>query len=121
MKRLIIAICTILVILGMVACGSNKGSFTLVNNAEEPIAKAVLIVSGQTVEFRDILPDDHATASYQIKFDSHYDVRIVFRSGKELHKEVGYVTSGFDFQHEIVVTDIDIEILDSKIKANITN
>jgi hypothetical protein len=116
MRVSMVVISAALPFLVMASCMSNKGSFLLVNKAKEPIARAVVTVCGQTIEFKAIQPTKSASGSYQIKSDSHYDVRVEFESGRNLHKEIGYVTNGLDFEHEIVVTDTDIDITDTKAK-----
>ena len=78
------------------------------------LARASVAICGQTIELRDIQPNTSVAGSYEVKSDSHYTIKVEFQSGKRLQKETGYVTSGMDFQAEIVVTDSDIEITDSK-------
>jgi len=96
----------------MISCAVNKGSFVLINHAKEPIERAIVVVCGQTVELKDIKPTKSASGSYMVTSDSHYDIRVVFLSGRELEKGIGYVTNGMDFHHEFVVTDTNIEMLD---------
>jgi hypothetical protein len=114
MRVSVIAISAALPFLILVSCMTNKGNFLLVNKAKEPIARALVTVCGQTIEFKAIQPSKSASGSYEVKSDSHYDVRAEFESGRKLQKEIGYVTNGLDFQHEIVITDTDIEIIDIK-------
>lgn len=103
-----------LVCLVMVACDSYKGSFLLRNNSKESIARVQVLVCGQTIELKEIQPGKSRTGVYKVRSDSHYDVRVEFDSGRKLQKEVGYVTNGFDFHHEIAISDTDIEISDAK-------
>lgn len=117
MRASIVVICGTLTFLIMAACTHNKGSFLLLNKSKESIARALVTVCGQTIELKSIKPTNSASGSYEVKSDSHYDVRVEFDSGRKLRKEIGYVTNGLDFNHEIVVTDTDIEITDSKIKV----
>jgi len=105
---------TVLAVLVMASCGTNKGSVLLVNQAKEPIVRVLVMVCGQTLELKDIQPSKSARGSYTVKSDGHYDIRVEFQSGKKLQKEMGYVTNGFDFQHKFVVTDNDIEMRNSK-------
>jgi hypothetical protein len=114
MRNILIAIGLVFSILTMTFCVANKGSFLVVNNAQEPISRGIVTVCGQTMEFKNLLPTKSVPGSYLVKSDSHYDISIEFQSGKKLKREIGYVTNGMDFHHEIVVTDIDITIADSK-------
>ena len=116
MKGSAIAISAVFAVLVLASCVVNEGSFLLVNKAKEPIARVLVTVCDQTIELKDIQPNKSAPGSYKVKFDSHYDVKVEFQSGKKLQKELGYVTTGFDFQDEITVTDTDIEITDNKAK-----
>jgi len=111
MRILIIAISAVFTIFIMTSCIANKGSFLLVNKSRETISRGLVTVCGQTIELKEIQPTESATGSYKVKSDSHYDIAIEFQSGKKIHKEIGYVTNGLDFHHEIVVTDTDIEII----------
>ena len=114
MRHLLMAICAVLSVLVMASCTPNKGVFLLFNESKEPISRGIISICGQTIELKDIQPNKSAQGSYEVKFDSHYDIRIKFQSGKELRKELGYVTNGLDFHHKIVVTDTDIKLMDNK-------
>jgi len=100
----------------MISCVANQGSFLLINHAKEPISRAIVVVCGQTVELNGILPTKNAQGSYKVNSDSHYDITVEFQSGKKFEEKMGYVTNGFDFHHEFVVTDTGIEILKKKDK-----
>lgn len=110
------AISAVFAVIFMASCSANTGNFSLINKTKEPIARASVTVCGQTIDMKDIQPTKSAQGSYKVKSDSHYDVRVEFQSGKKLHKEIGYVTNGLDFQHVITVTDTDIEITENKAK-----
>ncbi len=114
MRVSVIAISAAFAVFVMASCAYNKGSFLLINKAKEPIAQALVTICGQTIELKDIQPTKSASGSYKVKSDSHYDIRVEFQSGKKLQREVGYVTSSVDYQHEITVTDTDIKITDRK-------
>lgn len=92
------------------SCVAHKGDFLLINKTKEPISRGLVTVCGQTVELSNIQPGNSASGVYVVTSDSHYDISIEFQSGKKFRKELGYVTNGLDFHHEIVVTDADIEL-----------
>lgn len=110
MRISIIAISIIFISLIISSCVDNKGSFLLINKANEPIVRALIVICGQTIELKDIQPNKNVSGYYMVKSDSHYNIKIEFQSGNKLQREIGYVTNGFDFYHEIVVTNTDIEI-----------
>lgn len=116
MRHPVLGVAATIAALFLISCTTNKGSFSLVNKTKEPIARASVAICGQTIELKDIQPNKSAAGSYEVKFDSHYTIQVEFQSGKKLQKETGYVTNGMDFQHEITITDSDIEITDSKAK-----
>ncbi len=117
MKKASLIIGIIFVML-MVSCSTNKnkGTFSLINQADEPIVRALVTVCGQSIELRDIQPGASASGSYNVKSDSHYIVEIAFRSGKKLRNEIGYITNGMDFQHEITVTGSSVKVADSSLR-----
>lgn len=100
----------------LISCTNHKGRFLLINQAKEPIARALVTVFGQTIELNDVQPGDSASGYYEVKSDSNYRISIAFTSGKILKKELGYVTNGLDFYHEILVTDANIEISNDSTK-----
>lgn len=110
MRWSLLGVATIIGAFFLTSCTSNKGSFTLLNKTTEPIARATVAICGQTIELRAIQPNISGAGSYEVKCESHYTIQVDFQSGKRLLKEVGYVTTGMDFQDKIVVTDSDIEI-----------
>ena len=115
MRHPVLGVAVTIAALFLISCTTNKGNFSLVNKTKEPIAHASVAICGQMIELKDIQPNKSAVGSYEVKSDSHYTIQVEFESGKKLQKEIGYVTHGFDFQHEIVVTDSDIEITDTKV------
>ena len=54
----------------LTSCLANQGSITLVNKAREPIVRASVMISGQTIELKDIPPNRSASGSYEVKSDS---------------------------------------------------
>lgn len=113
MRQFVLHLAATVAVLVLISCTANHGNFTLVNKAMEPIARASVTVCGQTIELTNIQPNKSAEGSYTVKSDSHYSIQVEFQSGKKLHKDTGYVTNGMDFQHEIVITDSDIELTES--------
>ena len=116
MRVTVIAIYATFAVLVMASCSTNKGSFLLINKAKEPISQGEVTICGQTIEFKLTQPGKIKSGVYKVTSDSHFDIRIEFQSGKKLRKELGYVTNGFDFYHEIIVTDEDIKLMTTKPK-----
>ena len=99
-----------------VACQKNTGQIILINNSSEIIKLAHIEVCKQVIEIENIKPHEQAIDNFRVEGDSHYDITIKFASGKELKKQLGYVTHGFDFQHTLVITETDIYINNSQVK-----
>ncbi|GAC1469139.1 MAG: hypothetical protein PVSMB1_17720 [Gemmatimonadaceae bacterium] len=116
MRHSILGVAVTIAALLLTSCTTNKGNFSLVNKAKEPITRASVAICGQTIELKDVQPNKSGAGSYEVTSDSHYTIQVEFQSGTKLKKETGYVTHGMDFQHEITVTDSDIEITNSKAK-----
>ena len=93
------------------SCASNKGSFTLVNDAGEPIALASVRVCGQLIELRGVPVGQRVEGRYRVRSDSHYTIEIEFQSGRRLREEAGYVTNGLDFHHLVRVKTEGIEVM----------
>ena len=107
-----IAIGLLLVLLsvGLVSCVKYHGTFSVANNASETITQVTVSICGQTIELSDIKPKESVSSSFEVTSDSHYVVRVEFRSGRTLVGEGGYVTNGMNFRHEISVTDNEVRV-----------
>lgn len=93
-----------------ISCGRNTGTVSLVNKSEEPISRTTFTMSwGETLEVTNLDPAEIATVNYRVR-EGDYRVEVVFRSGKRLHTEPIYVTSGFDYQDQITVTASEIQL-----------
>jgi hypothetical protein len=105
-KALIVAFTVLLY-----SCGSGTGNVILVNNAREQIAYVVVVVCRQTIEARSVKPGERkAAGSFKINCEGDFDVNVELASGKRLHANFGYVTSGLDMSSEISITDAEITL-----------
>ena len=92
------------------SCGSTVGRFTVSNESSEQLARVSVTVCEQTIDIRDIQPGASVKAQYRVTSDSHFLIVVVFKSGKTLRREDGYVTNGVEYNHDIVVTNSDIKL-----------
>ena len=83
----------------------------LINNADQPIRRASIEICNQKIEVKNVPVSKRVSESYKINSDGHFVIDVEFESKKTLHKELGYVTNGFDFKHKIKITENDIEII----------
>lgn len=104
-----LTICAFLTFIGaVVAFGKNTGQVALENQTSEPIGFATVSVCGQRLEFSDVESGKIEAAAFSVGADSHYDVVVVFRSGRRIVSSVGYVTSGIDYRDTLIVRDNEI-------------
>lgn len=97
------------------SCHQDKGKLILINNSNEIVKLAHIKICDQVIEIENINPNEQATGNFRITCENHYDITIKFVSGKEIKKETGYVTSGFDNQQDTLsITETDVAIVDSK-------
>ena len=93
----------------------HSGNLVLINNTNMLITDALIEVCNQRVEFKDVKPREKREWKFNITHDSHYKITIVFATGNNFVKELGYVTRGFDFQHILAVTEVDILLIKSQV------
>ena len=84
--------------------------FTFVNKSNQVIRRASVNVCGQYFEYKDMQPEQGTSGNFKVSCEGHYTIDVELRSGKKMHKEVGYVTSGMNFKDEITVTSSDVHI-----------
>lgn len=107
--KIVINVLSIVVALSIIiSCKSNQGSLLLVNSSEESISRATVKICGEAMAFINIDPLKSVVGSYRVKGDSHFDIVIEFNNGRIFQKEIGYITSGFDYSHEITITNENI-------------
>jgi hypothetical protein len=59
----------------------------------------------------DLAVGQEASRNYRINCEDGYSIRVRLTSGRELsNDDIGYVTTGMDLRHKIIVTDAGFEI-----------
>src|SRR5690242_16371081 len=92
------------------ACASSRGKVTVINQSTEPITALSLTVCEQKLELPNLAPGSNSTWDYKVRNDCDYVMSVRFASGRQLNRQLGYVTSGFKYVDELIVTGADIEI-----------
>jgi hypothetical protein len=101
------------------SCHQDKGQLILINNSNEIVKFAHVEICEQVVEIENINPHEQAIGNFRITCENHYNITIQFASGKEIKKQTGYVTSGFDFQEDTLsITETDVAIVNSNSISN---
>jgi hypothetical protein len=124
--KLVFAGLTVVVLFGLIALwygvyGRSKGQVSVVNGALEPISTVSVQICGQVIALQDIGPSGSAAGGYKANCEGHYVVDVQFQSGRKLHSEIGYVTGGFDFSHQIEVSSSAITLKDTQIQGHLNS
>ncbi|OFZ78931.1 MAG: hypothetical protein A2583_12565 [Bdellovibrionales bacterium RIFOXYD1_FULL_53_11] len=88
----------------------HKAEFELSNRSQEVLASVQVVICGQTIEVRALQQGQATTRNFKSGCEGHYTVRVQFQSGRQLNKDVGYVTGGLDIRDVIVVTSSNVEL-----------
>ena len=102
---------TIIFILSLNSCSNEyKGNFNVHNKSKDVISKINIKIAGKDFIYEDIKINGYVNGTYLISSDSSYIIEVLFKSGLKLKQQVGYITNGMNFNHVIVITDIDIKL-----------
>ena len=90
--------------------GTHHGRVTVVNGSRKVIIKGDLVICGQRFTFDNLRSNEFKEFSYRIGScpGQDYRVAVTFESGGTITRKVGYVTSGFDFSHELIIRQEDV-------------
>ncbi len=88
----------------------NKGVLNLVNRSNESISRLNVSICNETLEFLNLKSGAVVSGSYTIKGDCHFEITVQFDSGKKIEKKYGYVTNGFDYSHQIEISDSMVKV-----------
>jgi hypothetical protein len=117
MNKVIVAFGWIFILaFALLSCNGSEAYFVLRNGGTEPIENATVQLGGQVVKLIDIKPGESASGHFSIFHDSHYEIDVRFLSGREMQQNIGYVTHGANFHHEIVVTETGIQLLNTTVE-----
>jgi hypothetical protein len=89
---------------------SHDGQVLILNAATEPVRNGQLEVCGQKFLFGEIEQGKSKAIQYKVRADSHYKLVVEFNSGRKLEKELGYVTSGLDFEDILTLNDHEVSL-----------
>lgn len=91
------------------ACSATFNDFVVVNAATQNVRSAQITVAGENVVTPGIARGSSWRGRMRINSESRIKIAVEFESGKRLEKEGGGVLSLVDADHELRVTDDDIE------------
>lgn len=84
------------------------GVVLLSNETSQEITSAHVTICGQEFEFSNVPKGGFAVARYNVTSDSHYDVKVLLRSGHRRDGKIGYVTHGADFFDVVEVSNEEL-------------
>lgn len=114
-KKLLLIIVVIQICCGCAKYSKNMSKVWLVNKASNEIVLGILSVCDKKFELRNLKPQREEGFTFTPCSDDHYLIKIEFSTGKKLEKELGYITSGFNYKDKFIVTDDDIVMNDRMI------
>lgn len=94
----------------------NVSHITLVNASAVEVEQCTIELSGKTVVATNLKKGDSVSLVLSVKGDNHYKVTVKFHEGRELKKELGYVTSGFNYRDTILIKSDDVILSDRNIE-----
>jgi hypothetical protein len=117
----------VLVIAGVLACvlaifflfpvlTASNGKVDIRNEATEAVVAGEMTVCGKRFDLGVIRPQAIKHIDYRITCASNYILTVRFESGRTLTKDVGYVTSSWDFNDSVVIRRDDILLENSETK-----
>jgi hypothetical protein len=92
-------------------CSPTPGEITVRNASSERIAKVQILVGHERIVDTNFAAGESRHYDFAIREDAHYDVSVVFQSGRELYLSDGYVTSGMKERDELNVHANGIELI----------
>lgn len=92
-------------LMGCHGVGPGEARVLLKNASSADISKAVINLSGETVNLAGIKIGQTIEKSIKVNHDAHYDVSITLSNGRVLTTQAGYATNGISQDAEIIVLD----------------
>ena len=89
-------------------CSDSKGQIWLINKASNKIIRAQVDVCDQTLIFKDLEISERQNGFFLVKGECHYAIEVLFSNQSTLVKDLGYVTTGFDYIDYLIVADEEI-------------
>ncbi len=103
----IIAIC-----LAAISC--SRGDVTtvsIVNRSSETIDTCVIRLNKDEVRIQNLrIGNTSPSNQLTVKADASYNVTVRFHGGRQLHQQIGYVTSGFNYKDTLIIYDNRIDL-----------
>jgi hypothetical protein len=94
------------VLVGVQSCSwGNTANVKVINRSGADIKECSVSLGGSVVDIGGIKIAGASSISFAVKGDAHYGVTVEFANGERLQQQIGYVTSGFDYEDAIEIYD----------------
>lgn len=100
--KLVLRVATVVATLFLVTvlvksfCTYDVGFIIVANDSDADVSELTISIRDTRLEFPSIRKGEKAGCFYEVRGDSHYDIHVVFHTGKELREKLGYMTSGMN-------------------------
>lgn len=98
----------IIVFFFIFGCNKKNGNCILINKSTQEISKIKIIVCKQNFSKTNFKPGESVKLNFHICADSSYNIDIEFANGKNLNKEMGYITNNVIVEDAISIYDNDL-------------
>jgi hypothetical protein len=97
--------------------GNNTASLKITNRTATDITDIRISIYDQPCEFKRLPTGESNLCELPIESDGHYTITWSESNSADYREQAGYVTHGFDFNHEIVFLGagaIDFKVVESE-------
>jgi hypothetical protein len=105
-----LVILSLALVLGFTLRKPSVAKVTVTNGSSQEISSLRVSLKHNNLVKEKLGVNHVADFQFKIKSDDHYHVKVYFKDGSEIDKQLGYVTSGMDSNDKITIFDSDIEI-----------
>ena len=117
-KKFVIILLNAIIATQLICCDSKQSEMFYINNTNDSISVINTKVCGQTIKVEALAAGDIKSANFLSKYDSSYDIEVIFTSGKKLKQKVGYVTNGICFRDTIHILQDSLMFKSKAITCN---
>ena len=94
----------------------STGRFVLEIGDSEGLKSVSVEISDQKFVFSNVQPGSMYQEEYRITSDSHYDILMTFENDDAVRKSIGYVTTGFIYEHKILIIGRELSLVSTTVK-----
>ncbi|NDV23961.1 hypothetical protein [Desulfovibrio sp. JC022] len=96
-------------LLGELRPNKSHGFVIVENKSNEVVHEVEIKIMDLQIKIPEMDINGHVVGRFEIPGDSHYDILVLFKSGKKMDLSSGYMTNGLDSYDLFVITQDGIE------------